>query len=589
MTTAKNKSEFRADGLGVSPGIGIGFVHIREVGLADVPEYTITKKKIDDELERLSDALVKTRRQIGRLKSKANSVAGAAGEELGYLLEASMQMLKDSRLTRGAEKRIRDHRVNAEAAVQQEMLDIARQFHAMDDAFMASRLDDIRDVGNRLIRTLEKKTAGPGLGITPGSIIVADELTPAEAALLDPKSIAGIATELGGAQGHTAIMARALGIPAVLGAHNLLAIAEPGDSFVLDGETGEIIINPSADTVEIYARRETERLEITRGLTRLRKIPAVTKDGCDVLLEANVELPVEMSMVRHAGASGIGLLRTEFMFMNRETPPNEDEQYKTLRDIIKAAPADGMVTVRTLDIGGDKQAAGILGAMGESASSPLGLRGIRVSLARIALLETQFKAIIRASQHGKVRILLPMVSSVIEVRRARDILKRGHAKLKRKGAAIPDEPPSLGVMIEVPGAALAADALARVSDFFAIGTNDLTQYTLAVDRSDETVAHLYEPLHPAVLRLIQFSAQAALRARIPISICGEMAGDPRYTALLLGLGIRELSMVASAIPRVKQRIRDLELEAATRRAIAIMDQADSNRIAALLDDFNLGY
>ncbi|HEC14303.1 MAG TPA: phosphoenolpyruvate--protein phosphotransferase, partial [Rhodospirillales bacterium] len=298
-----------------------------------------------------------------------------------------------------------------------------------------------------------------------------------------------------------------------------------------------------------------------------------------------VELPLQLSMVARSGALGIGLLRTEFMFMNREDIPGEEEQYLALRDLIEALDGAPM-TVRTLDIGGEKTAPAIVGEHNESASSALGLRGIRLSLSRIDLLKTQFRAILRAGAHGPVRILLPMVTSLSEIRHAREVLKKTARKLKRKKIPLADPLPPLGVMIEVPGAALSSDALAQDSDFLAIGSNDLTMYTLAADRADEQVAHLYNPLHPAVLRLIEFTAQAGLRARIPVSICGEMAGDPRYTALLLGLGLRELSMSAANVPRVKQRIRNMDLVAAGGRAHIIMDQVDAGRIAMLLDDFN---
>ncbi len=298
-----------------------------------------------------------------------------------------------------------------------------------------------------------------------------------------------------------------------------------------------------------------------------------------------MELPVQLGPVGQAGASGIGLLRSEFMFMNRPDIPSEDEQYKALKAIVKGM--DGQpVTIRTLDIGGDKIATSLLDKFGDSVSSALGLRGIRLSLAHTEVFETQIRAILRASAAGPIRILLPMVSTTGEIRKACEIVKRMAKNLKRRKIAIARDLPPVGVMIEVPGAALAADALAQAADFFAIGSNDLTMYTLAIDRSDEQVANLYNPLHPAVLRLIQFSAEAALRARIPVSICGEMAGDPQYTALLLGLGFRELSMTAGSIPRVKQRIRNLDLLAAEARARVIMDQVDAGRISMLLQDFN---
>ncbi|MBL4691165.1 MAG: phosphoenolpyruvate--protein phosphotransferase, partial [Rhodospirillales bacterium] len=440
-------------------------------------------------------------------------------------------------------------------------------------------------VGNRLLRNLTKTPVKPFSAAASGSIVIADQLTPADTAQLDPDLIAGAATVGGSAEGHTAIMARALGLPTVLGAAGLTTDIKTGDTIIVDGNAGHVVVNPTARTISAYERRRAEHRKQARSLDRLRNLAAVTHDGIKVTLLANVELPIEMNMVTQAGAEGIGLLRSEFMFMNRDDLPSEDEQVAQLKSVIDVM-GKRPVTVRTLDVGAEKPVAALLNGIDEGAVSNLGLRGIRLSLAQPEALETQFRAILRASNSGTVRILLPMISTVSEVRKAREILKKSAAKLTRRGVRVPDPLPPLGVMIEVPGAALAADALAQHSDFFAIGSNDLTMYTLAIDRGNEHVAHLFDPLHPGLLRLLQFSANAALRARIPISLCGEIAGDPRYTALLLGLGIRELSMAPTNIPLVKQRIRKLDMAAANHRAGVIMDQVDAGRIAMLLDDFN---
>ncbi len=573
------------EGLGVSPGIGVGIAHVRESGAVDIPRYRITAAKVDVERQRFQDAVQRSRRQVGRLRSKARSMSGTISEELDYLLEAYQQMLKNSRLTRGVDRRIAEDRINAEAAVQGEMSEIAGTFAEMDDAYFAARLDDIREVAGRLLRNLTKTRVKSSNVLPKGSIVVADELTPADTALMDPTRIAGIASVQGGAEGHTAIMARALGLPAVLGTAGLLGGIRGGDTVVVNGDTGRVIINPSPATLANFEARREERQRENRRLARLSGLPAVTRDGVEVILRANVELAVELDVVQQVGADGIGLLRTEFMFMNRDDVPGEEEQYEALREMVLRANGNS-VTIRTLDVGAEKAAKTLTDGFGESASSALGLRGIRLSLRRTDVLEAQFRAILRSSAHGPVRILLPMVTTVGEMRRARDILARMARRLKRRGATIADPLPPIGVMIEVPGAALAADALAHDSDFFAIGSNDLTMYTLAIDRADEHVAYLYNPLHPAVLRLIQFSAEAALRADIPVTICGEMAGDPRFTALLLGLGFREMSMTASNVPRVKQRIRSLDIDAASRAARTIMEQVDAGRIATLIDDFN---
>lgn len=573
------------DGLSVSPGIGIGKAFVRESGSIAAPKYRITRGKVNEEIERFQRAVTRTRRGITRLRNKLKGATATAEEEMGYLFDAYAQMLKNSRLIRGAENRIKVERINAEAAVQSEIEDIAKTFAKMEDAYIAARIDDIRDVGNRLIRSLSRAPVQPFAQLPKSSIVIADSLTPEDTAQLNPNLTVGAATMVGGAEGHTAILLRALGLPSVLGAEHLMSNVLHNDPIIVDGDRGRIVVNPTPETLATYEQRRTEQMRKTRQLTRLRDQPAITRDGAVVSLQANVELPMEMDLVSRAGAEGIGLLRSEFIFMNRKTLPNEDEQYRALRDLIK--PMKGKpVTIRTLDVGGEKALATLNAEHDSMGVSPLGLRGIRLSLAKPELLETQFKAILRASVYGNVRILLPMVTSVSEVRRARDIMARAARRLKRRKVNFPSPLPPIGAMIEVPSAALAADALAQVSDFLAIGSNDLTMYTLAIDRADEHVAHLYDPLHPAVLRLIQFSAEAALRARIPLSMCGEMAGDPRFTALLLGLGFRDLSMTASNIPRVKQRIHHLDLLAASHRAQIIMDQIDSGRIATLLDDFN---
>jgi phosphotransferase system enzyme I (PtsI) len=572
-------------GLGVSGGIAIGPAHLREAGSLEIPEYAIAKSKVKAERERLAHAVKLAQRQVRRLQNRAKSMEGAAAEELWFLLDAYQQMLDDSRLVRGADARVESLRINAEAALQHEIADIAATFQAMDDAYIAARLDDIREVGNRVIRNLTRKTLRPFSSAAKGSIVIADILSPADMAQIDPERIAGAATVLGGAEGHAAIMARALGLPAILGIEDLLANVATGDMVIVDGSRGHVVVNPDDETLERYRQRREELARKNRQLDRLRRTPANSRDGTRFSLQANVELPMEMPMVAQAGAEGIGLLRSEFMFMNRETPPDEDEQYDVLRKLVDAM--DGRpVTFRSLDIGADKPAQAGMGALDDSAATALGLRGIRLALMDGKLLETQFRAALRAANHGPLRLLLPMVSTTKEVIQARKILADAARKLKRRKVPVPDPLPPLGVMIEVPGAALAADALAQVSDFFAIGSNDLTMYTLAADRANEHVAHLFDPLHPAVLRLIQFTTSAALRARIPISICGEIAGDPRFTALLAGLGLHELSMTPASIPHVKQRIRKMDAVAAAARAALIMDQTNSGRISTLLDDFN---
>ncbi|MEE8445184.1 MAG: phosphoenolpyruvate--protein phosphotransferase [Alphaproteobacteria bacterium] len=581
----KKRRERIFDGIAGAPGIAIGPAHISEAGALQVPEYDIAESGVKAEIKRFRKALERSQNQLGKLKTKANALPAAAAEELGYLLDAHLLMLTGSRLVRGVEEAIRARRVNAEAAVQAVISEVARGFASLPDAYMAARADDVREVGARLIRNLTKAPFRALSRLTPGTIIAAEELSPADTALIDPAIVAGCATVLGGAEGHAAIMARSLGLPAVFGVAGLIGGVSAGETLIVDGHSGRVIVSPSPATLKDYRTRQRALQRERQQLERLIDQPSETRDGTIVVLQANLELPREIDSALAMGAAGIGLLRTEFMFMNRHEPPDEDEQYEALTALV-AAVGGRPLTIRTLDVGGEKLAY----SLGDDAAVPvnpaLGLRAIRYSLGQPKLFEAQLSAILRAGAHGPVRILLPMIATAGEVRQVRDILKKVSARLKRRGVKIADPPPPLGVMIEVPGAALAADSLAAHSDFFAIGTNDLTMYTLAIDRADEQVAHLYNPLHPGVLRLIQFAVQAAMRSRIPVSVCGEMAGDTRYTALLLGLGVRELSMATPSLPRVKQRIRQIDITAASMRAQIIMSQADAGRIATLLDDFN---
>jgi phosphotransferase system enzyme I (PtsI) len=586
MKSEEKRTERVLEGLGVSPGIAIGPAHVTEQGDVPVPEYDVAPEAVAAELARFEEAVAVSLKQLRKLKTKAGALPDSAAEEMGLILDAHLAMLSGSRLVRGVARRIESERMNAERAIQSEIGAIRESFAGMRDAYLAARFDDVRVVGARLLRNVTKTPYDAFKMLPEGTVVLAEELTPADTALLDPRRVAGFATVLGGAESHTAIMARALGLPAVVGVTELLGGMPPRGLVIVDGSAGRVVIDPAPDTVEAYRARREAFQDERRAYAKLRKLPAVTRDAVEIRLCANLELPRELEQAVNAGAQGLGLVRTEFLYMNRDDLPGEDEQYEAYRALVVGMEGRP-VTLRTLDIGGDKLAGALAQHLGLEAANPaLGMRAIRLSLKDRKLLETQLAAMLRAACHGELRILLPLISSVSELRRVREALAATARRLKRRGVRIPEKLPALGAMIEVPGAALAADALAGEADFFAVGTNDLIQYTLAIDRGDEQVAHLYNPLHPAVLRLVQFTVEAALRARIPVCVCGEMAGDPRYTALLLGLGIRDLSMAPSNLGRVKQRIRSLDMVAATRRARAIMDQWDDGRIAALLDDFN---
>jgi len=582
---SKERSEQRLTGIGVSPGIAIGAAYIGDRGPVAVSEKSIPDTAISAERARFADAVANAQRQLRKLKSRAATLPGSAPDEIGYLLDAHLAMLANSRLVRGVHQRIANSKINAERAVELEIETIAKGFAQMRDSYLAARVEDIRVVGSRLIRNLVKKPYVTYATLDDGAIVLAEEVTPADTALMDPRRIGGFAAVFGGPESHSAIMARALGLPAVIGVAGLVARARHDATVIIDGTEGTVILDPTPATLDTYRQHQEVLTRERRHLGRLRRLAAVTRDGVEIRLEANLELPVELDQALANGAMGLGLVRTEFLFLNRDDLPDEDEQYEFYTGLVRGM-GGRPVTLRTLDVGGDKLPETLAAAAFDAINPALGLRGIRLSLKERRLFDTQLAAMLRAAREGPILILLPMISNAGEIRRTREAIEQVSRRLRRRGVAFAEVMPPLGVMIEVPGAALAADALANDADFFAIGTNDLIQYTLAIDRSDEQVAHLYNPLHPGLLRLIEFAVEAAARRRIPVGICGEMAGEPRYAALLLGLGLRELSMSPGSLPRVKHRIRNLDMIAATRRAEAIMDQSDSGRIAAMLDDFN---
>ncbi|MCU0946337.1 MAG: phosphoenolpyruvate--protein phosphotransferase [Rubritepida sp.] len=583
-------AEQRLGGIAVAPGIAIGQVYDTTEVAADVPRRAIAEAEAEAERTRLSEAAALSRKQVTKLKARLGVLPEEAQAELEPLLDAYILMLGNSRLLRGARKRIGEELLAAETAVFDEAEGIAGAILATKDddkAGLNRRAGEVREIARRLIRNLTATPFRSLKGVPQGAILVAEELTPADAALLEPGRIAAVCTEEGGADGHTAIMLRALGIPAVLGCHGLTAAARRGDPAVVDGAAGFIALHPAAETLAAAKEGLAAQAKERTRLGKLRRLPAETTDGQFVELQANLEIPAELPLLDQAGAQGIGLLRTEFLFMNRPDLPDEDDQVSAYRMIVEAMGHDP-VTIRVLDWGGEKE----IEALGDTVpvavgpNPALGLRGIRLLLKKPELLEEQFAAILRVSALGNVRVLLPMVTVPAEVAAAREIYERVARRLRRRGESLPDKLPPLGARIETPGAALAADAIALEADFFAIGTNDLAMYTLAVDRAEIDVAHLYDPLHPAVLRLMQFAIEAALRLRMPVSVCGEMAGNPKLVPLLLGLGLRSLSMNASAIPRVKQAVRGLDIDDCARFARRVMEQSDPARIAELVAEFD---
>ena len=578
-------AETRLEGLAVSPGIAIGPAYIVEAGAVPVPEYSILAAETTAEQERLHTAMAASVKQIDKLKVKAQGLPDAAAEELTLLLDAHRSILSGSRLIRGAERRIAVDKVNAALAVQQEINEITRQFTAMDDAYLAGRAQDVREVGARLIRNLTEEKFRAFSDVTPGSIILAEDITPADTALMDPERIAGFATVLGGPQGHTAIMARSLGLPAVLGVPGLLPVLEPGQTVIVDGLEGTVVVAPDKATLTKYRARQASHADDRKRLAKLTNVAPRTRDGALIGLHVNLESPREVEAARQLGADSVGLLRTEFLFMNRADLPSEDEQFEALAQVV--AGMDGQpVTIRTLDVGGDKLASALGRYFTEAPNPALGLRAIRLSLRDKPLLNTQLAAILRAAALGPVRVLLPMITGAGQIRAVRKAMGVVARRLRNKGVTIPDALPPIGAMIEIPAAALHAPALADCADFFALGTNDLVMYTLAIDRGDDQVAPMYDPLHPAVLKLVAHSVDAAEQAGIPISVCGEIAGDPRFTALLLGLGVRDLSMSPGSLLSIKQRLMGLDLATAADRAKLVLAQHDPGRIAALVDDFN---
>ncbi len=588
--------ERRLLGLPACGGMAIGPVYRAVEQPAQITRSKIHAADTQAETARFEAAILQSRRQLLKLRGRLAVLPEESQGEIAPLLDAYLQMLGPSRLVRSARSRIQDRLVSAETAVMEEANAIA---HALlgsradgptDPAAqsMQRQADEVREIGRRLVRNLTRAPFRSYSTAPLGAVLIAEALRPSDAALIDPARIAGVATEEGGTDGHTAIILRALGVPSVLGTPGLLQGCRTGDTVLVDGTAGIVTLHPSAASLAAAKRAVASYTKQRQQLGRLRRLPAVTLDGEALELQANLELPIEMPLIAQSGASGIGLMRSEFLFMNRDTVPTRDEQATAYRGIVESMAGDP-VTIRVLDWGGEKEiealvAAGIVPEVPDT-NPALGLRGIRLLLRRPELFEAQLAAILDAATAGPVRVLLPMVTNVGEVQAVREIYRRVASAMAEQGKRMPTPLPPLGVMIETPGAALAADALAAEADFFAIGTNDLSMYTLAVDRAELDVAHLYDPCHPGILRLIQMTAEAAQRHHIPVSVCGEMAANPSYTPLLIGLGIRSLSTNAPAVPRVKQAIRSTTIDDCQRLTWQVMKQSDPNRTRELLEQF----
>jgi phosphoenolpyruvate-protein phosphotransferase len=578
--------ELRFFGHPVSSGIGIGPVHE-----ASEPELKIEAKKIavgqvPAESERLEEAVTRSRHQLAKLKNKLASLPEQSQAEITPLIDAYLHMLGNSRLLRGIRSRLHEDLAAPEAAVMDETEAQAEAVLALtgsDRAGRARRAEEIREIGRRIIRNLTHQPFRSFTTLAPGSVLAAQSLRPADAALIQPNNVAGIFTAEGGADGHTAVMLRALGLPAVLGATGVLEAAKPGVMAIIDGDAGDIVINPTSKTLATARRKLAAVTRARRSLQRLQHLPSETIDHVMIELQANLELPFELPMIAGSGAHGIGLLRSEFIFMNRDTLPDEDTQTRIYKDIIAAMDGEP-VTIRVLDWGSDKDVEALIQYLpDETEPNPaLGLRGIRLLLRYPHLLETQLAAILRAGASGPVKIMLPMVGFTAELLAAREIYDQVWRRLKRRGVAMPQTRPPLGIMIETPAAALAARRLATVAEFFAIGTNDLTMYTLAADRGLPIGSKLYDPLEPVILRLIHETAQAASAAHIPVSLCGELASRESVVPILIGLGIRSLSMHGNAIPRVKKAIRAVNMTYCHAVAAAALEASDANAVRAII-------
>jgi phosphotransferase system enzyme I (PtsI) len=564
-------------GIGVSPGVARGKIYVYSVAEEVVPEYDVTAGDVPKEVARFEAALIKTREQLHELQSRIASGIGSSSPST--ILDVHLSITEDPALIDSVINRLQQERKNVEFVFH----DVARKYVStlseLQDELFRERAADVQDVTRRIMRNLLGHDHRALTNLPAGTIVVAHELSPSDTTSLDREHVSGFATDVGSHTSHTAIVARSMGLPAVVGLRNLSKFVHNGQAAILDGYSGTLIVEPSEQTLFIYGQLEVKRHSVQERLDALHDLPAQTLDGHRMVLSGNIELPADAPVVMAAGAEGIGLFRTEFLYLNRSEFPTEEEQYVQYLEVARAVKPHSVI-IRTLDIGGDKFRSEDTAP--QEVNPFLGFRAIRFCLANVDVFEAQLRAILRASAEGNVRIMYPMISGVGEVVQANDILRQVMNDLKKEGIPF-DEQIQIGAMIEIPSAALTAEMIAPEVDFFSIGSNDLIQYTMAVDRVNEKVANLYEPTHPAILRLIRSVVEAAHNNEIWVGVCGEMAGEPLFAPLLLGMGIDELSAASSSLPRVKEVIRRLTLREAQELAAASLHANSGREVLAMLN------
>jgi len=555
MTARRNEAKDTMQGIPVSPGIIIGKAHLVDRSRVKILyQYLIDEKQVSGEVERFENALRITEEQLQTLKNKMpEHVKGHS-----FILDSHVMILKDSMLRESAVHRIEEEKINAEWALKKSFNEIRKIFAQIDDEYISNRIQDVESVSEKILRNLSGETQESLAEIKERVIIVAHDLSPADTTELNISKVMGFITDVGGQTSHTAIMAQALEIPAVVGLESATARISDGDLLIVDGSTGEVVINPDDAEIIRYQEKQLQHEKYKSSIARISHLPAETPDGYRISIKANIEFLEEVTAVRDHGAEGIGLYRTEFLYLRSKGLPTEEELFSDYREVAEIM-APEPVTIRTLDLGGDKFASHI--EIANEMNPAMGLRAIRLCLKEPGLFKTQLRAILRASTFGRVQLMFPMISGLQEVLEAKEMLNTVKQELDNEGI-IYDENMPVGIMIEIPSAVTISDLLTRHVDFFSIGTNDLIQYALAIDRVNEHVAFMYQPFHPAILRMIQQVVQEGKKAGIKVSLCGEMAGDPLCTPILLGLGLDELSMNARSIPLVKNIVRAISLEQA---------------------------